>query len=381
VSTGEVDEYRQQVDRLRVVRRYDDAVRIGGEGLARFPDDYALHCQMALALVGRGDLDEALRVAVRATGLDAQPSFAFQVVAIVHQRHGPSHAAQAIEAAQRSVEHANGDWRSLVVLSLSYRLARRFGDSRSCAQQAVRAGPGLVEPVIELAWSEIGLRHWAEAEAVARHALAIDPSSATAHHALGIALQHRGDSAAAARSFMTAKRIDPTRSAAGGSLVHLASTRSASIMALCIVAAAIVVSHDSPLTIALLAGAAIALTVRLVRTWRIPKEARAAARAEMQSDPHRRADMTMYTVVVSVAIGLPFAGSVVAGLDPTVLTGVAGLAVLVLGVVLFVRLFRWWRPIWRTARPIRWMLLVLTCLLGALGLVLAGVATVRGFGS
>ncbi len=120
--------------------------------------------------------------------------------------------------------------------------------------------------------------------------------------------------------------------------------------------------------------------MRLVRTWRIPKEARAAARAEMQADVHRRADMTMYTVVVSVAIGLPFAGSVVAGLDPTVLTGVAGLAVLVLGVVLFVRLFRWWRPIWRTARPIRWVLLVLTCLLGALGLLLAGVATVRGFG-
>ncbi len=219
-QTGQPDAtwYSQRCANFRAIRRYEDARRVASEGLARFPDDYELHCNLALALTYLDDIDAALPVAKRACGLDEQPEWACRVISFALATEGRDHGEEAIEWGLRALEYGTGVWEAHYALSQAYRTAHRFPEAHRHALLAVEGAPGLSTPLVELAWALIGTKRRGEAEEVARRALAIEPDSADAHHVLGVALGVQGKMSDAKTSLLRSKQIDPMNTAPDNSL-------------------------------------------------------------------------------------------------------------------------------------------------------------------
>ncbi len=86
----------------------------------------------------------------------------------------------------------------------------RVEEARADWTNLARQSPGDSSAPLNLASLALSQRRWAEAERWARAALALAPSSADAHNALGIALEEQGRGEAAIAEYRAALGIDPT---------------------------------------------------------------------------------------------------------------------------------------------------------------------------
>jgi tetratricopeptide (TPR) repeat protein len=175
--------------------------------LARSPDDWRLHQNLAPLLEESGDLDSAIQqLQAAATLLPFESRFPIQVAGLL-DRKGQSAAAEAaylaaLKLEPDSVEALNG-------LGLARAHQDRYAEAVPPYLKAIKLRPDLVEAHINLGLAWFALHNTPGAIAEHRIALRLEPDNVAAHINLGKLLQSHGDLEEAAGTLKEAVRLAP----------------------------------------------------------------------------------------------------------------------------------------------------------------------------
>ncbi len=176
-------------------------LRATGGGTAR------AHLLAARCLVSLGRPEEALVTLWEA--IRADPTWAYPFVLRSHVLKDQGHLALARDAAAEALRLAPRS--ASAHLAMAYALSG-LGDRTAAlehADLAVAEAPAWAPAHLGLSVVHLGARRWRDAEAAARRALALDPTSGAAMNNLGVALRHQWRPFAAIRMFGDSNRADP----------------------------------------------------------------------------------------------------------------------------------------------------------------------------
>ncbi len=186
--------------------KWDEAIGVTQKGLAKRPDDPALHANMAVALRGKGDKDGALaeyEKAVKVVGDNPELRFAYG--SLLLEVGNKAKAAAELKAALSS---AGSNRALLASIGRLLGTAGAYADCVSALDKAISAGD---DPELRV---RRGLcRHSMKDEAGAKSdfeaATKLDPKFGPAHYYLGEALLASGQAAQAAKEFDAAASHAP----------------------------------------------------------------------------------------------------------------------------------------------------------------------------
>jgi tetratricopeptide (TPR) repeat protein len=238
---------RLQVDFHNLLGRLKDAIRIGRDAVARFPEDARTHHFLAVGLLGFPEtVKEGLAVAKEASRMDPDNVDTLSLLAAAHLKNGdPDRAAEILLAAIDRAPGAARPYAELgIVLAAKEKwleAERRFVESMRLVEQNPR--DHFLNPHVALAdlllrrgrpercldVIERGVRLWPgsaplhygwgvalnlmgrheEAEAKLRRAVALSGTHFAAHNALGVALWRQGKREEAVVELQKARDIEP----------------------------------------------------------------------------------------------------------------------------------------------------------------------------
>lgn len=196
--------------------RFEQAAQQLATFLATSPHNSHALCLLARARLGLNDDVGAEAAAEAAIAADPNNEWAFRISSVALQRMDQPYAAvrMARSAVQLAPHLADGHARVALALA-SARI--ELDEARRAAERAVALAPHLIDAYLAVGAVALADRRRADARAAYEHALAIDPTSATAHNELARVQLHRrrlgngAGLAAAAGGFATALRSDPNQ--------------------------------------------------------------------------------------------------------------------------------------------------------------------------
>jgi len=182
-------------------KKYDEAIAVTQKGLARRPDDPALHANMAFALLGKGDKTGALAEfdrSVRVVGDNAGLRLAYGELLLE-----TGNKAKAAGELHGALAAAGSDRAMLASIARLLGAAGAFADCVSGFDKAIAAGDDA-----ELRVRRGVCRHELKDEPGAKSdfeaAIKLSPKFAPAHYYLGQSLLAAGNAAQAAKEFEAA---------------------------------------------------------------------------------------------------------------------------------------------------------------------------------
>lgn len=198
------------------LERPDDALKLLDGMLALEEQSVALRATAAEICAARGDharavtyLRDAVRMAPDDTGVERSLA-----MALYHDgRHDEArpHLQQLLANDPRTGDDAlvaRGEL--LTALGDCYLVNGRLREARDCFQQVTMLHPTQAGAWVNLAKVDVGQSRWGDAQASADRAIALSPTSATAHLLKGFALSNQGYLSESASSFATAHQLAPT---------------------------------------------------------------------------------------------------------------------------------------------------------------------------
>ena len=196
----------ERADALLELHRAEEALPLLARAIAADPSAARPHCLLALALLEIDRTGDALDAARQASAAEPDDEWALRLQALaLSRRHRPRSARRLAEAAVRLHPTA---WETHVTLAALLG-NRRLPAARAAAAEAVRLAPERAET--HAAASSVALRQsrWSDAEAMARRALAIDPTDFQATTNLALALQGQGRGHEAVDVSLAAAQLHP----------------------------------------------------------------------------------------------------------------------------------------------------------------------------
>jgi tetratricopeptide (TPR) repeat protein len=197
-----------QAESLMGVARYAEAVVLLQRAIQADPQALRPRCQLALALLNRGQRSQALRAADEAVLIDPTSEWPHRLRSIILCRMGKRRLGLA--AAREAARLAPMLPEALYALA-SAELAN--GQTRPARQSAERLR--MLAPDRAFSYQMLGLialkeRKFKEAEAHFRRAIELNPLTWQYMNNLGLALQGQGKKQEAIERFHDAARLDPT---------------------------------------------------------------------------------------------------------------------------------------------------------------------------
>jgi tetratricopeptide (TPR) repeat protein len=190
------------------VRRYDEALDALAPAFGQGDTESEAWCVRAQALLGKGDLREALPAAREAVARNPQHDWPHRLLAIVLQRGG-SHRA-ALRSAQEAARLSPDLVESLHVLAVCQANAGKRADAQKTAYSLIERHPQSALSHQTAATVATVRRDWSTAEFHLRESLRLEPNDAEVAAALGKVLQRQGRRAEAGEALLAAARVDPT---------------------------------------------------------------------------------------------------------------------------------------------------------------------------
>jgi tetratricopeptide (TPR) repeat protein len=187
-------------------KRWDDAVDVTQKGLAKRPDDPALHANMAFALRGKGDKTGAsaeYERAIKVVGDNAELRFAYGTL-LLEMGNKPK-AATELKGALAS---AGSNRALLASIGRLLGAAGAFAECVSALDKAIAAGDD-VELRVRRGLCRHSLKDESGAKSDFEAALKIDPKFGPAHYYLGASLLATGNAMQAVKEFEAAAAANP----------------------------------------------------------------------------------------------------------------------------------------------------------------------------
>lgn len=197
------------------VRRYDQALDVATQALAREPSNAAAHVLASRALMMMERYPEAVVAARTAVGITPQWAYAYRILSLAMCKApgGSTRPAidEAVQVASEAVRLAPGDAYNHMAVAEASALAARFGVADEAARRAIALAPASADVWATASYVALKTRNWFAAEIAARRALLLDPDHYAATNNLGAAMKGRGWRRLGAVAFLGAARIDPRR--------------------------------------------------------------------------------------------------------------------------------------------------------------------------
>ncbi|HKQ68955.1 MAG TPA: tetratricopeptide repeat protein [Polyangiaceae bacterium] len=186
--------------------KWDEAVQVTERGLAKRPDEPALHANMAVALKGKGDKTGAsaeYERAIKIIGDKADLRYGYG--ALLLEMGNKPKAAIELKAALAA---AGGDRALLASIGRLLGSAGAFADCVSALDKAIAAGDD-AEFRVRRGLCRHSLKDEPGAKSDFESAAKLDPKFAPAHYYLGEALLASGSAAQAVKEFEAAATLAP----------------------------------------------------------------------------------------------------------------------------------------------------------------------------
>ena len=213
MTTAGVDHHLEAAEALIDARRFDEALEVVSQALARDPSSAVGHSLACRALMGRGRYREAVQAASRTVSLAPHWPIGHRLVAIAIQKDTDAGKLRqnpaALQAARESVRLAPTDPFGYTTLAETLAKAGQFQDADAAIRRAIGLGPARAEVWVSASYVAIRTRHWLAAENAARRALSLDPDNYSATNNLGVALHGQGYWPLGAVAYHGAASIDP----------------------------------------------------------------------------------------------------------------------------------------------------------------------------
>jgi tetratricopeptide (TPR) repeat protein len=194
----------------------DERVRWYQAAVAAAPANYAAHVNLGSALIGKGQVEEAIACWRKAIELDPKlvPAHANLGLAL----YGKGQLDEAIACFRTAVALSPKD--ALAHLSLGAGLGRKgqLDEAIACYRTAIALNPKYPNPHYNLGNALKGKGKVDEAIECYRKAIALDPKYANAHYNLGIALKGKGKVDEAIECYRKAIELDPKHTEAHNNL-------------------------------------------------------------------------------------------------------------------------------------------------------------------
>lgn len=187
-------------------KRWDDAIDVTQKGLAKRPDDPALHANMAFALRGKGDKTGAsaeYERAIKVVGDNADLRFAYGTLLL--EMGNKTKAASELKGALAS---AGSNRALLASIGRSLGSAGAFAECVSALDKAIAAGDD-VELRVRRGLCRHSMKDEAGAKSDFEAAIKLDSKFGPAHYYLGESLLASGNAAQAAKEFDAAAAGSP----------------------------------------------------------------------------------------------------------------------------------------------------------------------------
>jgi tetratricopeptide (TPR) repeat protein len=187
-------------------KRWDDAIDVTQKGLAKRPDDPALHANMAFALRSKGDKTGAsaeYERAIKIVGDNADLRFAYGTL-LLEMGNKPKAATEL-----KGALAAAGSNRALLAsIGRSLGSAGAFAECISALDKAIAAGDD-VELRVRRGLCRHSIKDESGAKSDFEAAIKLDPKFGPAHYYLGESLLASGNAAQAAKEFDAAAAAAP----------------------------------------------------------------------------------------------------------------------------------------------------------------------------
>jgi tetratricopeptide (TPR) repeat protein len=187
-------------------KRWDDAIGVTQKGLAKRPDDPALHANMAFALRGKGDKTGAsaeYERAIKVVGDNAELRFAYGTL-LLEMDNKPKAASEL-----KGALAAAGSNRALLAsIGRALGSAGAFAECISALDKAITAGDD-VELRVRRGLCRHSLKDESGAKSDFEAATKLDPKFGPAHYYYGESLLASGNAAQAAKEFDAAATAAP----------------------------------------------------------------------------------------------------------------------------------------------------------------------------
>jgi tetratricopeptide (TPR) repeat protein len=188
---------------------WTDAVRFYTAAVALRPENAAARMNLGVALLGKGDLDEAqasLREAIR-----LKPDLPEAHLNLGRVLMATGHAREAVAAYRRALALKPDSAEGYLLLGLALRSTGQLNEAIAACRRAIA-----LDPLLAAAYYNLGLLladagRLDEANAALRNTIRIQPTFPRAHTQLGIVLHRRGkrrEALAAFRKALTSDRPD-----------------------------------------------------------------------------------------------------------------------------------------------------------------------------
>jgi Tfp pilus assembly protein PilF len=187
-------------------KKWDEAVDVTQKGLAKRPDDPALHANMAFALRGKGDKTGAsaeYERAIRVVGDNADLRFAYGTLLLEM-----GNKTKAISELKGALAVAGSNRALLASIGRSLGSAGAFAECVSALDKAISAGDD-VELRVRRGLCRHSLKDENGAKSDFEAAIKLDPKFGPAHYYLGESLLASGSAAQAAKEFEAAAAAAP----------------------------------------------------------------------------------------------------------------------------------------------------------------------------
>jgi tetratricopeptide (TPR) repeat protein len=197
----------QRAQALIGARRFNDAIPLVRQAIAREPGAARPRCLLAHCLLNVGDPAGALEAADAAAGLEPESHWAHRLRALALL--ALKRRRQAVAAAREAVRLAPDQPMGYIVLVDTELASRHYRAAEAAAQRARELAPDQVGGHNALGVVSLRKGRPREAETHFRAALAIDPKNAPARNNLGVAVLRQGHRRQAIQHFAEASRLDP----------------------------------------------------------------------------------------------------------------------------------------------------------------------------
>lgn len=198
---------RQRAAHLTALGRHNEAIPLLTRAASLDPHDPDIKCDLAVALMNAGRLEDADRVAFEAIGSAPEHERSYRVRSIVLGEMGRSN--DALTLARESVRLEPDNLSGLRTLAQACLDCRKTSEAWAIAQRVVALAPEESASHHLVGRVAIAMRWWPLAESANQEALRLDPSDWAAMNNLGIALLRQGRRAEAAHAYDRAAQMNP----------------------------------------------------------------------------------------------------------------------------------------------------------------------------
>jgi Flp pilus assembly protein TadD len=192
-------------------RRFDEAVHIYRQIIAKRPDMAIAYRHLAFVEWERGDVNGAIDVLRQAMASGAgRASVITQLGTYLAETGRGADAVTLLEPLAADRAPATNDADTLNALGIAYARAGRTADATRTFDRVLTMTPDSAIPLENLGVLALGRGDLAAARRLFEHAIQVDPRSSQAHADLGVVAVKNGDRRAAVQAWTEAVALDPT---------------------------------------------------------------------------------------------------------------------------------------------------------------------------